>query len=140
MLLLNREIQAFHLNKLLILGIFLTAGLGLGGCQQLTKTPVAIAKIAQKQTGVKVYLQGKVIQQAPFLDSRAYQLQDATGSVWIVTNQNLPQPGEQILIQGEIQSDMIFIAQQALNEIYIMELKQVEKIANPTQVTPLEKL
>ncbi|GAB4228013.1 MAG: hypothetical protein Kow0049_08700 [Stanieria sp.] len=128
MLLLNREIPAFYLNKLLILGIFLTTGLGLGGCQQLTQTPVAIAKIAQKQIGAKVYLQGKVLQQAPFLGSGAYQLQDATGSVWIVTNHNLPQPGEQILIQGEIQADKIFIAQQVLNEIYIVELKQVEKL------------
>jgi cytochrome c-type biogenesis protein CcmE len=128
MLLLNREIQAFYLNKLLILGIFLTTGLGLSGCQQLIQTPVAIAKIAQKQIGAKVYLQGKVLKQAPFLGSGAYQLQDATGSVWIVTNHSLPQPGEQILIQGEIQADKIFIAQQVLSEIYIVELKQVEKL------------
>ncbi|AFZ35245.1 hypothetical protein Sta7437_1683 [Stanieria cyanosphaera PCC 7437] len=127
MLLLNREIQTFYLNRLLIVGMFLTTGFGLGSCQQLTQTPVAIAKIAQKQTGAKVYLQGKVLKQAPFLDSGAYQLQDASGSVWVVTNYNLPQPGEQILIQGEIQSDMIFIAQQTLKEIYIVELKQLEK-------------
>lgn len=143
MFILKREISAFYLNKLLILS--LTALFSLTGCQSITQTTTAISKISQKQTGTKVYLQGKVMKQAPFLGSGAYQLQDSTGSVWIVTNNYLPPLGKDIFIEGEIQFQTISpqpsstaSAKSEKNEIYIVELKQIKK-TNSSQVTSLQK-
>jgi hypothetical protein len=140
MLILKREIQTFDLNKILILSIYLTASIGLSSCQQLTQTPTAIAKVQQQENGAKVYLQGKVLKQAPFLGSAAYQLQDSSGSVWVVTTDYLPKPGEQVLIKGEIQYHNLSIAQQELGEFYVVELQQVARSVNSSPVTPLQKL
>ena len=33
-----------------------------------------------------IYLEGKVVDRAPFLESGSYQLQDDTGTIWVLTD------------------------------------------------------
>ncbi|HAG85332.1 MAG TPA: hypothetical protein DCL61_30355 [Cyanobacteria bacterium UBA12227] len=73
----------------------------------------------------QVYLQGKVINQAPFLKAGAYQLQDATGKIWIVTNQTLPNVGDTLVIQGKLQFKSIPLGGQELGEVYVEEQKKL---------------
>jgi hypothetical protein len=119
----------------------LLLGIGLIGCSPLGNLKVALSNPSvtpirnlQQQHGQAnaVYLKGKVSDRAPFLGSGAYQLQDETGTVWVITNKALPSPGEEIAIQGEVQYQSMAIGSQKLQELYIVELEQLERHSQPT--------
>lgn len=82
----------------------------------------------EQDNAATVYLQGKVIRQAPLIDWRVYQLQDASGTIWVLTNKTEIQPGDQVLIQGKVHYQSIPIAGKDLGEVYIEEQKQLERI------------
>lgn len=72
-----------------------------------------------------IYLQGKVTAIAPFLQAGAYQVQDATGKIWVVTNQTLPQVDDTVLIKGKVQFRSIPLAGQELGEVYVQEQEKL---------------
>ncbi len=117
-------------------GIFSIVVAGLVGCQQLSDFGIEtflltpISAIEQKKDGTQVYLQGSVIHQAPFLGSGAYQLEDDSGSVWIVTTAPLPPIGEKVLIKGKVQYESLPLGDRDWGEFYILELKQLETEPN----------
>jgi hypothetical protein len=113
-------------------GIFSIVVAGLLGCQQLSDFGIRtflltpISAIEQKKDGAKVYLQGSVTHKAPFLGSGAYQLEDNSGSVWIVTTAPLPPIGKEALIKGKVQYESLPLADRDWGEFYILELKRLE--------------
>ena len=138
------RIQVFHLSLLLLLGVGCSSPLpsqlaGIGGKSQPNLlTPVlkpdvkvmTIRDLQQSQSsGKTVYLQGKVGKQVPFLGSRAYELQDETGSIWVVTIAPAPQPGEEVLIKAQVRYQDISLSGQKTREWYVEEQ---EKLAQST--------
>jgi len=93
------------------------------GCQA-TFTP--IQEISVKKTGKTVNLRGEVIHIAPFVANAAYQIEDNTGKIWVVTEQNLPQLGQQINIKGKIEYQSLPFAEQELGDFYIVELEHLD--------------
>jgi hypothetical protein len=83
-----------------------------------------IAERKNKQTPIRV--QGKVEKIVPLLNSSAYELKDLTGSIWIVTKNNLPKQGETITIEALPQYQNIIIGQENLGEFYLQEIKEIE--------------
>ena len=127
---------------------------GIIGCNPFTNSGVALPDNfpliqinelqQQRNSSATVYLQGKVGNQAPFLGSGAYQLQDNSGTIWVITNNNLPPLGEEILIEGQIKYQSISIEGQELGDLYVLELKQLEEqplIEPPTETIeqPIEQ-
>ncbi len=102
---------------------------GLSGCTNLVKSGVGVTAIEQIQSDWQkqntVYLKGTVENRAPFLQSGAYQIQDGTGSIWVMTNSTLPNVGDQVVMKGEVTYQSIPIAGQELGEVYIKELEQL---------------
>jgi hypothetical protein len=141
MLLYNSEIKP--VLKLINLTILLTVLMSLLGCQKLTdslawlgifpRQITPIAEIPKRKEGSQIYLQGQVTRRAPFLGSGAYQLEDNTGEVWIVTKDSLPPTGEEILIQGQIEYKTLPLAKQDWGEFYILELNKLEPETNTSQ-------
>lgn len=117
-------------------GILSIVIVGLVGCQQLkdfgirTFLLTPISAIEQKKDGAEVYVEGNVIHKAPFLGSGAYQLEDNSGSVWIVTTAPLPPIGEEVRIRGKVQYESLPLAEQDWGEFYILELKKLETEPN----------
>ena len=143
MLSLNKDFKLVSW-KILSLSILVTAFIGISGCQELINDSLvalgkeemaitSIRKIQKKKSGRTIYLRGRVIHRSPFLGSAAYQLQDSTGSVWIVTSNFLPTQGEELFIKGEVQYQSLLIEEQELGEFYIVELQQLTK--QPKQPT-----
>jgi hypothetical protein len=95
---------------------------------------VKITDVQQKrQVDTEVYLQGKVENRAPFVGNAAYQLQDTTGSIWILTKQTLPQLGDDILVKGKVRYQSIKLkdlADQDLGEVYVEETEQIKRTSN----------
>jgi hypothetical protein len=110
-------------------------GIGLIGCNSSENlnvalsnpTGVQIGQLQQQGASKVVYLKGKVGDRAPFLGSGAYQLQDNTGTVWVITQGKLPAQGDIVAIKGEAKYETISIGEQKSQEFYILELEQIER-------------
>lgn len=94
-------------------------------------SPIRTLENAKNQT---VHLEGKVGRQVPFLGSRAYELQDATGSIWVVTASKVPAAGETVLIRAVVRYQQINQAGRATSELYVEEQAQLTSTALQTRL------
>lgn len=78
-----------------------------------------------------VYLQGKVTHRVPLLDWQMYQLQDASGKIWVLTNQKDLQLYDKVLIKGNVRYQSIPLAGKDLGEVYVQEQQQIEHTPAP---------
>ncbi|MHC5672142.1 hypothetical protein [Nostoc sp.] len=68
-----------------------------------------------------VYIQGQVEKQAPLMKQWAYQINDSTGKIWVVTNQKNLAEGAQVVIKGKVRYRSIPLAGKELGEVYLEE-------------------
>ena len=71
------------------------------------ENPSKIADITAQKESSTVYIAGKVLQTVPLLKRGAYQIQDSTGAIWILTNANLPEQGKDIVLKGKVQFERL---------------------------------
>lgn len=127
---------------------FLLFGAGLVGCSNsgflglgslnLSGFGGNITKIGDIQqnpndANATVYLQGEVTTRAPFLKNGAYRLKDATGAIWVITNQTPPTIGDELLIKGQVQFQSIPLGGQELGEVYVQEEQLLKRKAGKSQ-------
>lgn len=97
---------------------------------------IEIERLKQEQSNnFTVFLKGTVGKKAPFLGSAAYQLQDATGNIWVLTDKNLPSEGKELLVKGKVKYQSITVGEQDLGEFYLVELETIECKASPSSKT-----
>ena len=112
------------------LGLSLLLVMGLASCGALKAgnliigsnvTPIReIIKPEQDKQAV-VYVQGKVEKQVSLIQRRAYQVNDSTGKIWIVTNQANLKEGATVVIKGKLRYQSIPLAGQEFGEVYLEE-------------------
>jgi hypothetical protein len=85
---------------------------------------ITVKEISPPKVGKTVYLSGKVVHLAPFLGNGAYQVEDGTGKIWVVTAQTLPQVNQQINLKGKIEYQSLPFADQELGDFYLVELER----------------
>lgn len=111
---------------------------GLSGCGSLPQSSLNVINPGlgvnvtnirdlkpQQDNQATVYLQGKVAKQVPLLEWRVYQLQDQTGTIWVLTNQTTPQPGDKVLVKGKVRYQSIPLAGKDFGEVYVEEQEQL---------------
>ncbi len=115
---------------------------GIGGFNLGTMgvNPTKISDIQQNpNVDTSLYLQGQVTNRAPLLGTGAYKLKDATGTIWVFTNQTIPNVGDEVLIKGKLQFQSIPISGQELGEVYVQEEQLLnQKAGKPEQPVPQE--
>ncbi len=80
---------------------------------------VKISQVSSKRDRV-VQIEGKIKAQAPLMGGqRAYEVQDETGSVWVVTSQTVPTIGNSVNVQGKVRLQKIDLAGQDQSAAYI---------------------
>lgn len=80
---------------------------------------VKISQVSSKRDRV-VQVEGKIKAQAPLMGGqRAYEVQDETGSVWVVTSRAVPATGSQVNVQGKVRLQKIDLAGQDQSTVYI---------------------
>lgn len=104
------------------LGVTLLAS--VVGCQ----APLITIKESPKKVDQTVNLRGKVVHLAPFLGNGAYQIEDVTGKIWVVTTQTLPQLNQQINLKGKIKYQSLPLAKQELGDFYLIELERLSSV------------
>ncbi len=80
-----------------------------------------IKELTPQQNNSTVYIQGKIEKHAPLLNKHAYQLNDSTGKILVLTNQSGLRVGSQIVIKGQLRYKSIPLGGQELGEVYIEE-------------------
>lgn len=68
---------------------------------------VNVSSLTQVPQGSMVHLRGKVIHQAPLVGSTAYELQDPTGTVWVVSRSPLPALGTEVAIKAAVRYQLL---------------------------------
>lgn len=90
---------------------------------------VAVTKINQLQkdrdTDSTVYIRGKVVKQVPFLGTRAYEVQDSTGTILVITKEKFPPQNREVLIKGKVQYKSIPLGGGDLGEVYVKEQERL---------------
>lgn len=123
-----QKVQNFYLGftLLFVVGLWGCAPLTMSGWQDNTisfgsnVTPIReIKPTPDKQQTVRI--QGKVEKQVPLVQRWAYQINDSTGTVWVVTNHRNFQVGESVVIKGKVQYKSIAIADKDFGEVYLEE-------------------
>lgn len=98
----------------------------------LSSLDLSTAKISdlQKQkTNFTVHLQGKIAAQAPLAGLSAYELQDATGKVWVVTKSAPPAPGTAVKIIGKVRYQRIVLDGREQGSIYVEQEGSAEPVS-----------
>jgi hypothetical protein len=80
-----------------------------------------IQKVTKQNQDTTVYIQGKIEKIAPLIQKKAYQINDSTGKIWIITNQRNFQVGEQVVLKGNVQYKSVPLAGKEYGEIYLEE-------------------
>ncbi|MEH1833824.1 MAG: hypothetical protein V7L29_17570 [Nostoc sp.] len=116
------------------LGLIFFLVVGLSSCNSLPSsglngvnlkigtnvTPIREIKPKQDNQAI-VYIQGQVEKQAPLMKQWAYQINDSTGKIWVVTNQKNLAKGAQVVIKGKVRYRSIPLAGKELGEVYLEE-------------------
>ena len=94
--------------------------LGLSGCagpslSQVTK----IAAIQRQNVAAVVVLSGKVTTRSPLLGQQAYEIQDETGTIWILTQGQAPAVGQAVQIRGKVRYQRVVLAGKDQGSVYI---------------------
>lgn len=83
----------------------------------------------QQDSEATVYLQGKVAKQVPLLKRQVYQLQDLSGTIWVLTNKTDLQQGDEVLVKGKVRYQSIPLAGKDFGEVYVEEQEQLESVS-----------
>lgn len=102
----NRDFFVFYTAMTIAVALLLT------GCDALPFGYTPIKEITAAPTnfeGKEVKIKGKVSQivKLPFIDLKAYTVQDETGEISIATQGALPAVNEQVSLRGTVKSAMI---------------------------------
>jgi hypothetical protein len=85
----------------------------------------------EQDKNTTVYLQGKVAHRVPLLELQMYQLQDASGRIWVLTDQKDLQLNDKVLIKGNVRYQSIPLVGKDFGEVYVQEQQQLEHTSAP---------
>jgi RecJ-like exonuclease len=72
----------------------------LVGCRETTINKLLAEP--NRYQGEEVGLKGQVIKSASILGTGAYQLDDGTGTIWVVSKHGVPRQGARVAVKGEV--------------------------------------
>ena len=78
-----------------------------------------ISAIQRQNTDAMVFLSGKVTTRAPLLGQQAYEIQDETGTIWILTKSKAPDSGMAVQVRGKVRYQSILLAGKDQGSVYI---------------------
>jgi hypothetical protein len=93
---------------------------------------VTIATIKQTSANTSaqtksVQLKGRVSNHAPLLGKSAYELQDTTGSIWVIATEPIPTIGDEVVIQGRLLYQSIPLNGKEQGDSYIEQQQLLQR-------------
>lgn len=88
---------------------------------QLQGPPVGLDTLPQNPLGQPLTVEGTVTQVAPLGGGGVYQVEDATGTAWMRTENALQEIGAIVRVQGQLQYQSILVVGRDRGEHYLQE-------------------
>lgn len=127
------------------LGLSSAVFLALAGCSELSlqnRSPIqglissfpdpdwlhqvkSIQQVTAQSSGEPAQVGGVVQKQIPLLEQWLYQIEDASGNLWILTETPPPAVGTQITLKAEIQYEPILMGGVDIGEHYGLEIERL---------------
>ena len=129
-------------SALALAGACLCAGLSLSGCTAAEVTPepakvepalrlptfrlssrpaLEIDSLSEDQLDDTITVSGEIAQKAAVLEGWIYQIKDDTGSLWILSDRDVPEVGESVTVEGTVRYEPIMVDSIDASEFYIEE-------------------
>ncbi|MGY2716897.1 hypothetical protein ACVW01_001270 [Thermostichus sp. MS-CIW-19] len=100
--------QSFRGGSLVLL---FCASLALTGCGPLARLGIGTTPIAQIEQNpsryTNVYVRGRVVNQIGVFGQGVYEIQDSSGSLWVITDKGLPAMNSTITVRGKAQEGIL---------------------------------
>ena len=117
-----------YLTRILMIGI-IPLLLVILGWTNITNVPISssdiipISEIREDSDNPQkvVKIKGKISKIVPLVASFAYQVEDNTGKIWVVTKNQPPQVNQEIVVQGILQYQDITIGEEDFGDFYVLE-------------------
>jgi hypothetical protein len=94
---------------------------------KFTGAVTSVRNLQQNQAvGTTIHLRGKVGAHAPLLGGQVYELTDETGKIWVLTQEKPPNPGDEVVIKGQVRFKSIPLNGKEQGSVYIEQQEQVE--------------
>lgn len=91
-----------------------------GEVQRLMGQPQTLAYVqTEASVGSTLYVQGRVVKQAPLLSGSLYQIEDGTGQLWIRSAAPPPSLGSTVDVQGTLQLQSIPFQGREIGDRYL---------------------
>ena len=74
-----------------------------------------------------VQLKGRVSNHAPLLGKSAYEIQDTTGSIWVIATEPIPSRGDEVIIQGKLLYQSIPLNGKEQGDFYIEQHQLLQR-------------
>jgi hypothetical protein len=101
-------------------------GSALGVAQALVQTDPIQDVLKSSRQGAIVHLKGRVKNRVPLLEGIVYELQDETGSIWVVTREASLNQGDEVVIQGKLHYQSIQLHGKEQGSAYVEQQEQIQ--------------
>lgn len=126
---MQAELQKLWLSTstLLVVGL-----VSCGSLASLGTEVINIGDIHQKWNAYStVRVQGNVGDRVPLVGSQVYEVEDSTGTIWVLTKEPAPNQGDQVLIEAKVRHEDILVNAQDFGEAYLIEEKRLKTETAP---------
>ncbi len=94
---------------------------------QFTIEAASIASVQASNVNAVVQVQGRVSNRAPLLGKTAYELQDATGSIWVLSTAPVPNVGDTVVIKGKLLYQSILLNGREQGATYLEQQQELQR-------------
>lgn len=94
----------------------------------LTLSPGTIAALKQApNVNAIVQIKGHVGASVPLLGKTAYELQDTTGSIWVIATDSIPNSGDEVVLEGKLLYQTIQLNGKEQGSVYLEQQRQLQR-------------
>lgn len=88
---------------------------------QITRPTATIQELSPAQQNATLQIEGQVVGQAPLLEGSMYQLQDDSGTVWVLSDDAPPAASSSVRVVGTLQVEPIRVEGIDISDFYLQE-------------------
>lgn len=102
---------------------------GSGGLQSVgfAIAPSTIEALKQApHANAIVQIKGQVGQRVPLLGKTAYELSDATGRIWVISTDAIPNAGDDVVVEGKLLYQTIQLNGKEQGSVYLEQQRQLQ--------------
>ncbi|AUC60408.1 hypothetical protein AA637_04160 [Cyanobacterium sp. HL-69] len=97
-----------------------------GGFAGENQVNIETISTLEQDNDVEVKVKGTVKNVIPLVNGYAYEIEDNTGSIWVMTTGEKPEIGQKITSQAMVKREEIIIGEEDMSSFYLKEIVEEE--------------